>query len=333
MPETVEIAVMDKDRAAMICENVRRGMTVTQDYLVELYDGRGWIALGYNSWGEMASAEFGQHAVTLYRRLKAAQVAKELEDDPFFCKLQKTQPVPESQLRALSSAPEGTRAKVLAVANEAANGKPTERTIKAAVEVARESPDSTKRELVKAVKEAVADKPKPSGKTIVNGVEQEDAAVAKARAAGRIPEGVAVTVEDPGDDETDVDDIREEREERAAIEGEITDDEWLATLPLSSQLEGLALKRFRMDALHYRRLETKRRGVIQANGSVVKEVFRGTPWRGHVQASISWWLRMEAPDRWRKCSSPDKGGCDGTGMVPILGGNCDICKGKGYIAR
>lgn len=347
MGSPVELLSISREHAVAICDKIRDNMTAARNLLVELYDGQGWKALGYMSWRECVATEFGQHQRMLYRELEAAKVVREIEaatgsqvfdtcvkqpegdnPEPF-----RPSDMPARPLVALAKAPEGTRAEVLGVAAEAAGGKPTERVVKAAVEAKAEAPDAPRETLVQAVKAAVEAPLKPSGKTIVNGVEQEDKAVAKARAAGRIPEGVAVTVEDPGDDETDIESIREEREERAAIESEVTDDEWLATLPLSSQLEGLTLKRFQMDALHYRRLESKRRGVLQANGAAVKKVFRATRWRGHVQASISWWLRMESPDRWRKCSPADKGGCDGTGVVPILGGDCDICKGKGYIAR
>ncbi len=320
MAAAAEIVTIDRARAVAICEKIRGNLTDNRDLALELYEGRGWKAMGYGSWRECVAAEFGAHQSTLYRQLEAALVERELVEDPVFANCEKPS-LPDSQLRALADAPKGDRAEVLSIATRAAEGKPTEKVVKAAVAAKRAKPDAPAEDLVEAVK------------TVVNGEAKADAAVERARAEGRIPAGVVVEVEDPGDEETSVEDVAEAHAERAAKVDEIDDEEWLARLPLHSELEGLSLERFRRDALHYRRLESKRRGVKQANGAAVGELFAGTTWRGHVEAALSWWLRMQQPDRWRKCTAPDKGGCGGTGVVPVYGTECSVCKGKGYIAR
>lgn len=344
MAGQAEIAAIDKARASAICDRIRENMTSARDLLVELYEGRGWEALGYKSWRECATAEFGRHEQTLYCQLKAAKVARELKasaDDGVFMTRHKNEPSDEPaspdpdamsdrQLRALAKAPEGTRAEVLRAASVATEGKPTEKAVKAAVAAKLSEPDAPAETLVRAVKAAVA----PEPNAIVNGVPDYDPGVAKLRAAGRIPAGVEVVVDAPVDAAYDPADAAMEHEERAAKADELSDDEWLATLPLSSKLSGVSLKRYRLDALHYRGLESTRRRLMAANTEARNKAYRGSPWKGGaVQSAVSWWLRMEHPKDWHGCPPEDKGGCGGSGTVPVFGGDCPACKGRGYIAR
>ncbi|WP_165074259.1 ParB/RepB/Spo0J family partition protein [Paludisphaera rhizosphaerae] len=187
--------------------------------------------------------------------------------------------------------------------------------------------------LAKPKKSKPAPAPADSGLVTVNGERKYDEGVERARAAGVIPAGVAVTVEDPGDEAGDViQAVREEQAEEAAKVDDLTDDEWIARLPLASVLTGVSLTRFRMDALFFRAFEQKMRGSLKAfYGKAAKAYYKGS-FRGVVGYGIERLLRVEPPDRWRKCPPTDKGGCDGKGTVPIVG-ECGLCKGRGYLAR
>lgn len=320
MAAAVDIIHIDEGRARAICEKIRDNMTTARDLLVEMYEGRGWEALGYDSWRECVASEFGRHQSTLYRQLEAAQVERELAADPVFAHVRKTDgdPIPDRQLVALAKAPEGTRAEVMAVAVEAAEGRPTERHVRAAVEAKKAAPEAPAEDLVK---------------TVVNGVAKADPAIERARAEGRIPAGVAVHVEDPGDDETDLGDVREAHEERAAKADEIPDDEWLERLPLYAKLQGPSRSRFKLDALYYRRFSEKLRGSLKAfHGRTRGEVYRGVQFLGFTAGRVEMLLKVEHPERWHVCPPTDKKGCGGLGVVPMVG-DCPLCRGKGYLAR
>lgn len=297
----VKHMMIGEGRAMQLCKRIRQNMTDARNDLLELYDGEGWRALGYASWRECVANEFGQHEVTLYRQLKAAEVSRELNADPEFAHVQKTEAVPDRQLRALGDAKIGTRAEVYKIAVEASDGKPTEKIVKAAVEAKAARPDATPDQLVKAVVKA-AKPPKPV-----------------------VPEAV--------------EDIREEREEQAAKRAEITDDEWIASLPLASVLEGHALDKFRRDALDYRDFESTVPADIPLR-KAVKEFFlrakrrqKGRVWHQGITAyRADGLLSVEHPSAWHKCAPTEKGGCGGTGSVGSYG-QCPMCYGRGYLPR
>src|SRR5262245_37821707 len=67
--------------------------------LLDLYERRGWLALGYGSWRECAIAEFGQSQSYLYRLLAAGQVEQRISP------IGEIGVLPESQLRVLSQVP------------------------------------------------------------------------------------------------------------------------------------------------------------------------------------------------------------------------------------
>ena len=93
--------------------------------------------------------------------------------------------------------------------------------------------------------------------------------VAKARANGKIPATAVVEVHEP-EEITDLADVAEEIAETAAqSDDELSNDDWLATLPLSSKLKGSQLKTFSRDALAYRELEKPRPviSVVRGQGS------------------------------------------------------------------
>lgn len=344
MAAAVEIIAIDRARASAICDKIRENMTSARDLLVELYEGRGWEAMGYKSWRECVAAEFGQHERTLYKQLEAARVARELDasqdglsvgefgNKSAYSDVSASR-VPDSQLVALAKAPEGTRAQVFDVAAKAADGKPTEKVVKAAVAAKLAAPEAPAETLVEVVKAAVVEA-EPAPNAIVNGVPAYDAGVARAVAEGRIPAGVQVVVDDPGDAATDVADIALEHAERAAKVDDLTDDEWIARLPLAAKLSGVSLRRFRIDALLYRDIEGLRRRTIPLFSEARNRRHKGYAWKGSaVVAAVSWWFRMEHPKDWLPCPTEEKGGCGGSGTVPVFGGDCPTCKGRGYLAK
>jgi hypothetical protein len=323
---------LDADGARRLCDDIRADLTTAGTYvdnarrkLLALYEGCGWLALGYATFRECAAKEFDLTERTLYRRLEEAKVVRELEAS-FATVAKRTtsqtkgEPatIPIRQIEALAKAPEGDRAEVLDVATEAAGGKPTEKVVKAAVEAKWAKPDATPAELVK---------------TVVNGVAKADAAVERARAAGRIKPDAVVTVEDPGEDATRIEDVAEEHAERAAKADDLTDDEWLATLPLAGKLTGVSLDVFRRDALLWRRMQPPFRSYSHHARVEMKAARKGTSrsTEGQYAANLSWHLRFQDPSRWLVCPPTDKGGCGGAGRIAL--GPCPMCKERGYLAR
>jgi hypothetical protein len=311
--ETIHI---DNGRAMLLCKRIRQNMTDARSALVELYEGKGWQALGYDSWRECVATEFGEHQRTLYRHLEAALVLREIEADPTFDTCDKNT-ISERALTSLAQAPEGTRAEVLKVATEASAGKPTEKVVKAAVEAKWAAPDATAAELVQ---------------TVVNGQAKADRAIERARAEGKIPAGVVVHVEDPGDDATTVDDVIEDHGEQAAKRDEIGEDEWLATLPLSGKLTGPQLRVFQVDAAAYRELEPHRKTfehhLRRAKAAAVRKSKLDLGYLFRVFRL----LLIQHPKDWRECPSMDRGGCGGSGQVTMVG-QCPKCQGRGYILQ
>lgn len=165
-----------------------------------------------------------------------------------------------------------------------------------------------------------------NGQSRVNGhVVPDPPDVAKARAEGRIAPGVVPEVDEPGET-TSVDDVREEIEERKAkTEDDLSDEEWLATLPLHSRLTGSQLKTFEEGALSYRELEAARNTYKHHADRVLKSRRRNDEFKWRVRSFLS----IEGPDKWDLCPMPENGGCGGTGASPITG-ECPKCFGRGY---
>lgn len=290
--------------------------------MLEIRSSEAWRTLGFKSWAVYAESKAGKARRDIYRQLEAALVIQELESETHKPGLvtnlsQLPRLLPESQLRALSKAPQGTRAEVLKVAKDASGGKPTEKIVKAAVEAKRAEPKATPAELVK---------------TVVNGQAAADKAVEKARAAGRIPAGVTVHVEDPGEAETTVETVAEEHEEQAAKRDEIDDEEWLASLPLNGKLNGPQLRGFQVDAAAYRELEPHRKTFEHFLRRAKAAAVRKTSLDLGYLFRVFGLLLIQHPKDWKPCPSMDRGGCGGSGQIAMMG-VCQKCKGRGYILQ
>lgn len=169
-------------------------------------------------------------------------------------------------------------------------------------------------------------RPATSGHTKVNGsIVADPPEIARARKAGRIPANAVVEIEEP--EETSLgEDVRGETEaSSSADETDLSDEEWLALLPLSKQLTGSHLKVFQADALVYRNIE-KARKVFAHHFA---RFFKATHRKGAYTWRVKSFLGIEHPSRWHLCPAPEHGGCDGHGQIDMLG-SCPKCKGRGY---
>lgn len=79
---TTRLAPMTREEARRACERVKSHLGDARSTLLELYQREGWRALGYASWRECATEEFGLGASHVYRLLTAAQVEADLGSPP-----------------------------------------------------------------------------------------------------------------------------------------------------------------------------------------------------------------------------------------------------------
>lgn len=79
-----------------IVDRINASINNVRVLILELYEGEGWTALGYESWRECVTAEFKNSQAYLYRQLEAAQTEKVIS--PMGEKLE----IPERQLRPLT---------------------------------------------------------------------------------------------------------------------------------------------------------------------------------------------------------------------------------------
>lgn len=159
----------------------------------------------------------------------------------------------------------------------------------------------------------------------VNGVMVADPPdVATARAAGRIAADTVVEVSEPDGDDTQA--------SAGEPEASLTDVEWLASLPVRSQLAKSRLKWFDSDARLYRELETARRSYMERAKRALASARRLGGEDGSFYFQVRRFLRLEHPRHWAVCVAPEHGGCGGTGEVVAIG-PCPRCYGRGYVVR
>jgi site-specific DNA-methyltransferase (adenine-specific) len=107
---------MTADAAKSAVAAINRHMQHARALLVDLYEQRGWVALGYSSWRECVLSEFDASESALYNALTAGQIERTLA--PLF--QDSTKIVPESQLLALKSLPPTAQQVAWGVANQTA---------------------------------------------------------------------------------------------------------------------------------------------------------------------------------------------------------------------
>jgi phage N-6-adenine-methyltransferase len=79
---TIEVGRLSATDARALTEQVKDDAAALWAKLLELYEGKAHIVLGYSSWGAYYKAEFGESGRHGYRLLKAAEVVGELPSDP-----------------------------------------------------------------------------------------------------------------------------------------------------------------------------------------------------------------------------------------------------------
>ena len=122
--------------------------------------------------------------------------------------------------------------------------------------------------------------------------------------------------------EPDAEPVPTEPEPPTLVEDE--DGTWLASLPLHSQLQGLALRRFEEAALLWQHFEAPFKSLamqIRYQQKQVKSQFHS---RFFVQQRAS--FVVDEPQHWLLCRE-----CSGTGQIPQIG-NCSSCTGDGFYA-
>jgi hypothetical protein len=121
------VALMTTDEARAAVESINQHMNSARAILLDLYERRGWAALGYTSWRECAVAEFDQAQRTLYQELQAAQIEQRIAP------MAQIGTIPERQLRPLAALTPMEQPVAWQEANERANGKPTARVVEQVV--------------------------------------------------------------------------------------------------------------------------------------------------------------------------------------------------------
>lgn len=277
-------APMSRAEARACAGAIRSHLEGARVLILDLFERRGWEALGYKSWRECVVAEFDVSTQHLYRQLEAAKVERVVAPG------QPIGSIPERSLRPLAGLPPETQAEAYAkAALDSPSGRPTASQVKAAVaEVA----------------------PRPT----------EPADIAAQRAAGIIPEGVEVLVEEPGEvAEQDVD-------EPADVMAEQSDEEYLAGCAVRARLSAACRKAFDRDALLFRLL-TPHRKKFHHHARRLLNANRRAGRTGMYHAYVSMFLRNQHPQHWLLC-----GDCGGIGQVVTIG-ECPTCHGMGYRVR
>src|SRR5215204_762782 len=79
MSVALAVDTLTRDDARALTEEVKRDAAVLRAKLLRLYEGRAHEALGYSSWGDYYTAEFGQTAARGYQLLDAARVSEPIQ--------------------------------------------------------------------------------------------------------------------------------------------------------------------------------------------------------------------------------------------------------------
>jgi hypothetical protein len=89
------LIIMTCQEARECVKRINSNMDNIRSLVLDLYERRGWSALGYDNWRECVTAEFEHKERYLYYQLEAAQAEKNI------CTIVQSHKLPESQLRPL----------------------------------------------------------------------------------------------------------------------------------------------------------------------------------------------------------------------------------------
>lgn len=125
---------MTADQAQHHVDQIKAGINDIGRHLLELHDGRGWEALGYETWRACAQAEFGFGKSQAYRLMAEAKVIANLQNSPIGENVEL--PSRESHIRELAKLPSDQQAEAWETAQQEAeaNDEPlTAKTVAAVV--------------------------------------------------------------------------------------------------------------------------------------------------------------------------------------------------------
>lgn len=197
-------------------------------------------------------------------------------------------------------------------------------SISAAATVA-DLPKEEQAETVAKGPEAVKERAAEIRKSKVNGqVVADPPDIAALRAAGKIAADVVVEITEPKSPE-EPDEPSEQSTPEAEDPQDLSDEAWLAELPLTSKLGSSRVRGFHADALDYRRTESARKSFHHA-------VSRALKGNGEWAFRVRRLLRTDHPKHWLICPTIENGGCGGSGEVQMIG-QCPKCRGRGYYIR
>lgn len=129
MSATPAVKVMTRDEARACADAINSRINEARALILDLYERKGWEALGYNSWRACVVAEFEQSKTHLYRQLEAARIEREIS--PFG----EIGRIPEGQLRPLSQLDPPQKVEAWTHAVETApNGRPTAAHVKSVID-------------------------------------------------------------------------------------------------------------------------------------------------------------------------------------------------------
>jgi hypothetical protein len=119
-PKTLVLETIDRiteTEARTLVERIKGHFRDARSLVLRLYEGEGWVALGYDSWRACVVAEFGQSQSRLYQLLDAAKIEKNIST----MVENEGEPIPERTLRPMSGLAEETQAKVWQEAKKSAS--------------------------------------------------------------------------------------------------------------------------------------------------------------------------------------------------------------------
>lgn len=128
------VSLMSEAEARECVKAINGHMNSARALLLDLYERRGWEALGYQSWRECVTAEFEGSQARLYQQLQAAQIERRISTNV------EIGTIPEGQLRPLTRLTPMEQPIAWQEANERTEGKPTARVVEEVVREMRADP-------------------------------------------------------------------------------------------------------------------------------------------------------------------------------------------------
>lgn len=142
------VNTMTETEARYYVDEIKSHVGKARAMLLDLYEREGWRALGYSSWRECVTGEFGKGQSYMYYQLQAAQVERNISTI-----VENDKPIPEGQLRPLTSLPPEMQVQAWRQAVDTApEGKITAAHVQAVVAEMQE------REILEAAKRIQAEK-------------------------------------------------------------------------------------------------------------------------------------------------------------------------------